>query len=89
MRRFKQANIPARGGTHIVVEGVKVMRGLVCDGQNYRTLKINKRCANTINEITRGYRYPEGAKRDNEKPADGNDHACDALRYWCWMRARR
>lgn len=89
MRRFKAANIPARGGTHVVVEGVKAMRELVCDGQGYRALQIHRRCTNTLSEITRGYRYPEGAKRDNEKPADGNDHACDALRYWCWMRARR
>ena len=89
MRRFKESNIPARGGTHVVVEGIKVMRGLVCDGQGVRVLKINKRCMNLIKEMTTGYRYPEGAKRDNEKPADGNDHACDALRYWVWMRARR
>lgn len=90
MRHFRMADIVARGGTHQVVEGLKVVRQLICDGQGYRALKVAPRCRNLIEEITSGYQYPpEGSRRDDEKPIDGNDHACDALRYWCWVRARR
>jgi len=90
MRRFKMADIPARGGTHLVVEGVKAVRSLVCDGRGYRALQVHHRCRNLIGELTKGYVYPDGVKvRDTEKPQDGNDHACDALRYWVWLRAKR
>lgn len=90
MRRFQMADIPARGGTHEVVEGVKLVRRLIKDAQGVRTLKVHRRCANLIRELSSDYQYaPEGSRGDDEKPLDGNDHACDALRYWVWMRARR
>lgn len=87
--RFRRANIPYRFKTHKVVEGIKVVRRLIKDGNDYRALKVHKRCKNLISELTDGYRYPEqGSKRDDEKPIDGNDHACDAFRYWAYVRAR-
>jgi hypothetical protein len=90
MRRFQLANIPARGGTHEVVEGVKLVRRLIKDAQGVRSLQVHRtRCPNLIRELTTDYQYPpEGSRGDDEKPMDGNDHASDALRYWCWMRAR-
>lgn len=88
--RFRKADIPYRKMVHPVVEGIQAVRSLICDGNKYRTLKIHRRCSNLLSEITEGYRYPEtGTRRDDEKPVDGNDHACDALRYWVYMRARR
>ena len=44
MRRFRSANVTARGGTHDIVQGIKVMRELICDGHGYRTLQIHPRC---------------------------------------------
>ncbi len=59
------------------------------DWEGVRSLLVNKRCKNLITELTDTYRYPEqGSRRDDEKPLDGNDHACDALRYWVHLRAR-
>jgi hypothetical protein len=87
--KFRIADIPCRFKVHEVVEGIKVVRELILDGNGYRTLKVNRRCKNLIKELTEGYIYPpEGVKRDNEKPLDGNDHAADALRYWSYLRAR-
>jgi phage terminase large subunit len=87
--KFRIADIPTRFRVHEVVEGIKVVRELILDGNGYRTLKVNRRCKNFIKELTEGYQYPpEGMKRDNEKPLDGNDHAADALRYWSFLRAR-
>jgi hypothetical protein len=88
MRRFKEANIPARGGTHEIVEGIKIVRRLIKDGNGYRTLKVAPRCKNLIGELTQGYRYPDNARRDSEKPEDANNHGADALRLWLYMRAR-
>ena len=89
MRRFREANIPARGGTHIILEGIKVVRQLILDGNGVRTLRVNRRCKTLISEFTNGYRFPEGARRDSEKPEDLNNHAADAARMWCFMRSGR
>lgn len=90
-RRFRAANIPVRKpGFKDVVEGINLVRRLIEDGQGHRTILIHPRCANLISEITEGYIYPEeGTRKDEERPVDGNDHACDGLRYWCSARARR
>jgi len=89
MRRFREANIPARGGTHHIVDGVKVVRQLILDGNGVRALQVNRRCKGLINELTNLYRYPDGVRRDSEKPEDGGDHFCDALRYHLYMRSGR
>ena len=89
MRRCREANIPARGGTHRIVDGIKIVRQLILDGNGVRSLQVNRRCKGLINEMTNTYRYPDGARRDSEKPEDGGDHSCDALRYWCHMRSGR
>lgn len=88
MRRFREANITARGGTHEIVEGIKIVRRLIRDGNGYRALKVSPLCRTLVSEMTQGYRYPEGSRRDNEKPEDANNHACDALRVWVWMRGK-
>lgn len=89
-QRFRQANIPYRAQPHEVVEGIKVVRRLICDGQGVRSLKVHQRVKNFIWELTEGYQYPkDGSRADSEKPLDGDDHANDAFRYWAWVRARR
>ena len=96
-RRLREANIPARnwlatkagGGGSTRLQAIQVTRGLICDGKGYRAIKVHKRCKNLLDEIMAGYKYPEGTKGVNEKPTDGNDHACDALSSWVWLRARR
>jgi hypothetical protein len=89
MRRFREANIPARGGTHHIVDGIKIVRQLILDGNGVRSLMVNRRCKGLINEMTNTYRYPDGVRRDSEKPEDGGDHSCDAMRYWVHMRSGR
>lgn len=87
MARLRLADIVARGGTHEVVDGIKHVRRLIVDANGSRSLKVvANRCPNFISELTAGYQYPTKVRADNEKPADGNDHACDAFRYWAWMR---
>lgn len=86
--RFRLADIPARKANNDILQGVQTVRELISDGNGYRMLKVNRRCKNLIREITEGYVYPEGSRRDNEKPQDGNDHAAEALRYWAHSRAR-
>ena len=83
MARFRQADIPARGASHRVVEGINKVRALIWDGRR-RSLFVHRRCRNLLDEIRSGYRYDPD--RPSEKPVDGNDHGCDALRYWVWLR---
>ena len=97
-RRLREANIPARnwlstkagGGGSTRVQAIQATRALICDGKGYRAIKVHRRCKNLLDEIMAGYKYPEGKKSSvNDKPADGNDHACNALESWIWLRARR
>lgn len=88
--RFRASDIPARPGTHKIVDGIGVLRSHILDGNGHRTLQVNRRCRNLINELTSGYKYPEqGSRKDTEVPIDKDNHAVDALRYWVWTRARR
>lgn len=89
VRRLTDADIVARGSTHQVVEGIKVVRRLVLDGNGHRSLRVHRRCENLIREM-QCYCYPEGkdSRNESEKPEKSNDHTPDALRYWTWMRAR-
>lgn len=67
---------------------IKLTRGLICDGNEHRTIKVHPRCENLLREIRTQYRYPEG-NMQAEQPMDGNDHAAQALESWCFLRARR
>lgn len=95
--RLRRANIPARNWMASAVKGepstrvaaITLTRSLVCDGQGYRALKIHRRCKHLLDEIMAGWKYPEGKRSLNERPADGNDHACDALTSWIWLRVRK
>lgn len=96
-RRLQEADIPARSwlarkagsGQSTRVQAVNLTRGLVCDGQGVRQLQVHRRCRHLLDELRAGYRYPEGKHSVDEHPADGNDHACEALEGWCWLRMAR
>ena len=95
--RLRSADIPARNwlavkagaGESTRVQAIQMTRALINDGQGRRSLFVHRRCVNLLNEIRSGWVYPEGRRGVNEHPADGNDHACDALTAWVWMRMRR
>ena len=73
-----------------IVNGIGIVRGLICDNNKHRTIQVNRRCKNFLDEITEGYQYPAGGSRKNDElPVDANNHAMDAIRYWCQVRARR
>jgi hypothetical protein len=87
---FRRADIPVRTEQSPIVEGLKVVRRLICDSNGYRTLRVHRRCTNLLREIQGAYQYPPGsASHDSETPLDKDNHAADALRYWVWLRARR
>lgn len=85
MRRFRMADIPARGGTHTpMTEGVKLVRGLVRDANGRAVVQVHPRCKRFIGEM-QGYQMKPG----QDRPEDKDDHGPDAFRYWCWLRMRR
>lgn len=95
--RLRHADIPSRNWMRVKagartstrVEAIKVARQLFCDGKGHRTILVHRRCRHLLDEIRMGYKYPEDVRGINERPEDGNDHACEALSAWCWLRVRR
>lgn len=95
--RLRRANIPARnwmavtagGGQSTRLAAITMTRGLICDGNGYRAIKVHRRCRKLLDEINAGYKYPEGKHGLETKPEDGNDHAANALESYVWMRMRR
>lgn len=68
--------------THTVVEGIKNLRRLVCDGNGVRLLKIHPRCTNLIYEMNAYRNNPDVQATGGElKPMKVDDHGPDALRY--------
>jgi hypothetical protein len=97
--RLRKVNIPARNWLSAKVTGgerstrvaaIKATRSLIEDSKGRKVIKVHRRCSNLIQEITQGYRYPEGRKSSvDDHPADGSDHCAQALESWVWLRARR
>lgn len=85
--RLRRVNIPSVGAVVPVVDGISFVRSLILDGNGVRTLFVHRRCQNLIRELQEGYVYRED--REDEEPMDENNHACDALKNYCWQRVRR
>jgi len=54
--RIWHLGIQTIGATHVVTEGIKNVRRLICDGNGVRLLKIHPRCKELINEL-QSYAY--------------------------------
>lgn len=81
--RIWSKGIQTVGATHKVLEGIKNVRRLICDGQGQRLYKIHPRCVHTIREH-QTYRYDLNSNATGEpKPLKLDDHTCDAGRYMC------
>jgi hypothetical protein len=59
---------------------------MICDGKGKRNILVHKRCANLLDELRAGYRYPEGKHGLDTEPLDQNDHAVQALESYVWYR---
>lgn len=90
--RLAAAGIPARnwletkagGGQSTRLAAITLTRGLICDGQERRSLRVHRRCAALLDELRAGYKYPQGKHGLNAEPADGSDHAAQALESFVW-----
>ena len=98
--RLRRADIPARNWLAVKnlvtgerskrIAAIKRTRELICDGQGYRAIRVNRRCKSLLDELMAGYKYPEGKRASvDDAPADGNDHAANALESWCYLRMMR
>lgn len=81
-----EADIYTIPSTHLVAEGIKNLRRLICDGKDVRLFKIHTRCTNLIREL-QSYRYDDKsalASVGEPKPLKLDDHCIDSARYLCW-----
>jgi hypothetical protein len=86
---FRRSDIPARGGQNPIIEGIKRVRALICDGGGFRRLIVHPRCKTMIQEFSEDYRYPDPESvRGDMKPLKEHDHTADAFRYWAMTRTR-
>ena len=78
-------SIQTIGSTHVVTEGIKNVRRLICDGNGVRLLKIHPRCKDLINDF-QSYEYADSSSAINgeRRPSKVNDHHVDGLRYCAW-----
>jgi phage terminase large subunit len=71
------------GATHVVSEGIKTLRRMICDGNGQRLFRVHPRCANLIREL-QTYRYADstaGVNAGEPKPDKVEDHGPDSARY--------
>ena len=83
---LSKRSISTIGATHKVSEGIKNLRGLMCDANGIRLLLIHPRCENLIREMA-AYKYDEKSiqsQSGERKPLKLDDHGPDALRYGVW-----
>lgn len=77
------------GATHLVHEGIKNLRRMVCDGNGVRLFRIHPRCVNLNREMS-SYRYDDESNMANigeRKPLKVDDHGPDCARYGTfWLR---
>jgi len=91
-KRLQQAKIRAvnwmehrvSGSSSTRLAAITLTRSMLCDGKGHRAIKINRRCKHLLDEISVGYKYPEGKHGFETHPADGNDHAVNALEGYIW-----
>lgn len=79
----------AGGGKSTRLAAITETRALICDGKGKRNLFVHKRCRRLLDELRAGYKYPEGKHGFDTHPADGNDHAAQALETYVWARVVR
>jgi len=95
-KRLRAADIPARnwmarkagGGQSTRKAAIRETRALVLDGKGHRTLLVHPRCKALLDEVLTGYKNKETRDGYADEPADGNDHAAQALENWVWLRGR-
>ena len=83
--RLSSAGIMNVGATHVVSEGIKTLRRMICDGNGQRLFMVHPRCTNLIREI-QTYRYSDslaGVSAGEPKPEKTEDHGPDCARYLC------
>lgn len=79
-RRLVDAEIPTKGGTHVVAEGIKQLRPwLAADKNGRRRIRVHPRCVQLRAEMAR-YRV----HAETGEPIKAFDHGPDALRYLAW-----
>ncbi len=79
IEEFRRAGLNAMPANNAVIPGIQ----RVAAALEQAGLRIHEHCVNLLDEI-RQYHWEldaEGRPKENERPAKGNDHALDALRY--------
>lgn len=76
---LRKRGLRVKDADNEVLDGIRMTASLFASGK----LRVHERCQRLIGEL-QGYIWDEkAALRGVEQPVKVNDHACDALRYFC------
>lgn len=74
---LQRKGYPVKAANNDVIEGIGRVTDVIEHG-----FSIDPGCINTIAELET-YHYPDGKRKETDKPVKESDHALDALRYFC------
>jgi hypothetical protein len=84
---LSKAGIHNANGTHIVVEGIRNVRNMICDGNGVRLIRVHPRCQSFIYEMGVYRTDPNDRNKAGEPlPLKVDDHGPDTLRYIAWHK---
>lgn len=77
---LKQKGFNIKKAKNDVLDGIRLVGTLLNEGQ----IKFHSSCKNTIKEFSAYIWDEKAADRGEDKPIKSNDHAMDAVRYFCY-----
>lgn len=77
---LKQKGFNIKKAKNDVLDGIRLVGTLLNEGQ----IKFHSSCKNTIKEFSAYIWDEKAADRGEDKPTKSNDHAMDAVRYFCY-----
>jgi len=81
---LKQRGFSIKKANNDVLDGIRFVGSLL----NEEKIKFSKSCINTIKEFSSYIWDAKATDRGEDKPVKTNDHAMDAVRYFCYTILR-
>ena len=82
---LKQRGFRIKRAKNDVIDGIRFVGSLL----NEEKIQFNKECVNTLKEFNSYIWDVKATDRGEDKPVKTNDHAMDAVRYFCYTIIRK
>ena len=82
---LKQRGFQIKKANNDVLDGIRFTGSLL----NEEKIAFSESCVNTLKEFSSYTWDPKATDRGEDKPVKTNDHAMDAVRYFCYTILRK